>query len=52
MSMKKPLLLFIIFVVLFVLAKIAYTKYCASKPDGCKDEPYVERNLPEDHVDY
>jgi hypothetical protein len=50
--MKKPLLLFIIFVILFVLAKIAYTKYCESKKEGCVEEEYVERNLPMDHVDY
>ena len=49
--MKKPLLLFIIFVVLLVLTKIAYTKYCASKPEGCKDEPYEEKNLSDDHAD-
>ena len=34
--MKKPLLFFIISVVLFIIAKIAYNKYCESKPEGCK----------------
>ena len=51
-SLKKPLLLFIIFTIILVLAGIAYSKYCASKPNGCNDEPYDDRNLPEDHVDY
>jgi hypothetical protein len=34
--MKKPLLLFIIFAVLFIVASFAYHKYCQSKPEGCK----------------
>ena len=41
--MKKPLLLFIIAVVLFILAKIAYDKYCETKPEGCKKEKTDER---------
>lgn len=34
--MKKPLLLFIIFALVIIVAKIAYNKYCESKPEGCK----------------
>ncbi len=49
--MKKPLILFIIFAVLIVVIGIAYNKYCASKPEGCKDEPYDERGLSDDHMD-
>ena len=49
--MKKPLILFIIFVVLIVVIGIAYSKYCASKPEGCKDEPHDTRNLSDDHMD-
>ena len=41
--MKKPLLFFIISVVLFIIAKIAYNKYCESKPEGCKKEKSDER---------
>ncbi|MEA3433951.1 MAG: hypothetical protein U9R13_05165 [Campylobacterota bacterium] len=51
--MKKPLILFIIFVVLFVVAKIAYNKYCASKPEGCKKVKVDEnQGLPEEGVDW
>ena len=51
--MKKPLVLFIIFVVLFVFAKIAYTKYCASKPEGCNDDPpYDGKSIPEEYSNY
>jgi len=52
--MKKSLLLFIIFVVLLVLAKIAYNKYCESKPEGCKKEKidYEKDGLPEEGVDW
>jgi len=41
--MKKPLLLFIISVVLLIIVKIAYNKYCESKPEGCKKEKKGER---------
>lgn len=46
--MKKGLVLFIMAVVLIVLAKIAYTKYCASKPNGCVEEKmdYEKDGLP------
>jgi len=51
--MKKPLILFIIFAILLVLAKTAYTKYCESKPEGCKKEKYDEhQGLPEEGIDY
>jgi len=50
--MKKPLFIFISFVLLFVIAKVVYTKYCASKAEGCKEEKFEEKFLPEDHVDY
>ncbi len=50
---KKPLILFIIFVILLVMAKIAYNKYCESKPDGCKKEIYDEnQGLPEEGIDW
>ena len=41
--MKKPLILFIIAVVLMIIAKIVYDKYCEGKPEGCKKEKAVER---------
>jgi len=50
-SLKKPLLLFILFVVLLALGKMAYSKYCASKEEGCKDGPYEDSYLTDDHVD-
>ena len=51
--MKKPLILFIVFVVLLVVAKIAYHKYCELKPEECKKEIYDEnQGLPEEGVDW
>ena len=51
--MKKPLILFIIFVVLLVAAKMAYNKYCESKPEGCKKELYDEKQgMPREGIDY
>jgi len=52
--MKKSLLLFIIFVILLVLAKTVYTKYCESKPDGCKKEKidYEKDGLPQEDIDW
>ncbi|WP_295420724.1 hypothetical protein [Sulfurovum sp.] len=52
--MKKPLFLFIIFVILLVLAKTAYNKYCESKPEGCKKGKidYEKQGLPEEGIDY
>ncbi len=51
--MKKSLILFIVFAVLLVVAKIAYTKYCESKPEGCKKEVYDEnQGLPEEGIDW
>ena len=49
-SRAKPLLLFIIFVVFIVLGKLAYTKYCESKPKGCKETKIEE--TPEEGVDW
>ena len=51
--MKKSLILFIIFVVMLVVAKIAYSKYCASKPEGCK-KVKVDKKLgsPEEGIDW
>lgn len=49
--MKKPLLLFIGIVIIFIVAKVIYSKYCASKPEGCKDEKYVDKMLSDDHMD-
>ncbi len=34
--MKKPLLLFIVGVVVLIIAAVAYNRYCKSKPGGCK----------------
>ena len=51
--MKKPLILFIIFVVLLIVAKMAYNKYCESKPESCKKEKYDEKQgLPKEGIDY
>ncbi len=51
--MKKSFLIFIALVILLVIAKMAYTKYCESKPEGCKKEVYDEnQGLPEEGIDY
>jgi len=48
-SRAKSLLLFIVFVILIVVGKMAYTKYCESKPEGCKKGKVEE--TPEEGVD-
>ncbi len=51
--MKKSLILFIIFVVMLVVAKIAYAKYCESKPEGCKKVKVDEKlGSPEEGIDW
>ncbi len=52
--MKKSFLIFIVLVLLLVLAKTAYNKYCESKPQGCKKEKldYEKQGLPEEGIDY
>lgn len=52
--MKKSFLIFIVLVLLLVLAKTAYNKYCESKPQGCKKEKidYEKQGLPEEGVDW
>jgi len=52
--MKKSLLLFILFVILLVLAKTAYSKYCESKLEGCKKEKvdYEKDGLPQEGIDW
>jgi hypothetical protein len=42
--MKKPLLLFIISLLLMLVAGIAYKKYCETKPGGCKQEKFDEKD--------
>jgi hypothetical protein len=51
--MKKSLIIFIVLAVVLVVAKLAYTKYCESQPEGCKKEVYDEnQGLPEEGIDY
>jgi len=52
--MKKSLLLFIVFVILLVLLKTFYTKYCKSKPNGCKSVKvdYENDGLPQEDIDW
>ena len=49
--MKKGLLLFIVIVLVLIIAKIAYSQYCASKPKGCHQEAYEDKFLTDDHMD-
>ena len=51
--MKKPLILFILFLLLLIVAKIAYNRYCESKPEGCKKEKVDEnQGLPRKGIDW
>jgi len=49
--MNRNFLIFLAFVLVFVLAKIAYDKHCESKPNGCKEEKYKDDFLSDDHMD-
>ena len=49
--MKKSLLLFIVIVLVLIIAKVAYSQYCASKSEGCHEEPYEDKFLTDDHMD-
>ena len=40
--MNRPLLLFLISAVILIIAAIVYSKYCESKPKGCKKAHYEE----------
>jgi len=52
-GMNKPLLLFISFSILLLIAVLTYSKYCESKPNGCKQEKYDEDNLgPKEGIDW
>ena len=51
--MKKPLLLFIIFVLLLIIAITLYNKYCESKPEGCKKGKVEDREeYPQKGIDW
>jgi hypothetical protein len=51
MSMNKNFLLFLVIVIILVLTKVSYSKYCASKPQGCKHEQVEDSILSDDHMD-
>jgi len=51
LNLKKPLLLFIIFVALLLVAIFVYNKYCESKPEGCKKGKFEDNILSDDHMD-
>jgi hypothetical protein len=51
--MNKSLLLFISFSILIFLAVFTYSKYCESKPNGCKQEKYDEKDMgPKEGIDW
>jgi hypothetical protein len=51
--MKKTVIIFIFLVFVLVLLKLLYTKYCHSKPEGCKKEVYDEnQGLPQEGIDW
>ena len=51
--MKKTLILFFVLVLILIIAKLIYNKYCESKPEGCKKEKYdPKQGLPKEGVDW
>jgi len=52
--MKKVLIVFLMGVVLIVVAKMAYNKYCESKEGGCVEEKmdYEKDGLPREGIDW
>ena len=51
--MNKPLLLFISFSILLLVAIVTYNKYCESKPNGCKHSTYDKKDLgPKEGIDW
>jgi len=52
--MKKSFLIFIILVFILFVAKTAYDRYCASKPEGCTKVKvdYEKDGFPEEGIDY
>ena len=51
--MKKPLLVFIFFAVLLLLTQYAYSRYCASRPEGCeKVEHTTDDTGPQEGIDW
>jgi hypothetical protein len=49
--MNKNFLIFLALVLVLVLAKITYSQYCQSKPEGCKKETFKDSYLTDDHMD-
>jgi len=49
--MKKPLILFFIAVIIIILAKLVYNKYCQSKEKDCIKGIYKDTFLSDDHID-
>jgi hypothetical protein len=49
--MNKNFIIFLVLVVVLVLAKVTYNKYCESKPEGCKKVKYEDNFLSDDHMD-
>ena len=50
--MNKPLLIFISFSILFLVAIFTYNKYCESKPNGCHQEKYEKELGPREGIDW
>ena len=51
--MNKPLLIFISLSIILIFAIVAYSKYCESKPNGCKQEKFDENDLgPKEGIDW
>jgi len=50
--MKKALILFIIFSIFIILAKTAYSKYCETKPEGCKKVKVEDQGLDGEGIDW
>ncbi|CAA6826274.1 MAG: Unknown protein [uncultured Sulfurovum sp.] len=49
--MNKNFLTFIVLVIVLVLVKFAYDKYCETKPEGCSFTEVEDNYLSDDHMD-
>ena len=47
----KNFALFLMFALIIIMLALAYKKYCSTLPEGCKDTPYKDKYLGDDHMD-
>ena len=47
----KNFMTFLIIAFIIIMLALAYKKYCSTLPGGCKDTPYEDKYLGDDHMD-